>query len=101
MPVKSSASTPSETGNPVAAALSSFAAFARRHPVPLIPWFSRRLGGDRRLGDRRAPRSRHGRTRVGELHGAVVPADPTRQVTWAVVACSATFAIGTWLGGVV
>ena len=93
---------PSETGNPVAAAVSSFVAFAVGALVPLLPWFF--VGGG-------------GATLTSAALGLVAAASvgavlarftersylrtALRQVTWAVAACASTWLIGTWLGGVV
>lgn len=93
---------PDETGNPVAAALSSFVAFGVGALLPLVPWFfiegttaiivSAIVGffAAAAVGLVLASFTERGYLRTA-----------TRQVTWAVVACSVTFAIGTWLGGVV
>ena len=93
---------PDETGNPVAAALSSFAAFAVGASLPLIPWFfiegSAAIIVSAIVGFFAA-------AAVGLVLASFTERSylrtATRQVTWAVVACSATFAIGTWLGAVV
>lgn len=93
---------PSETGKPVAAAASSFVAFAVGALVPLLPWFV--ADGD-------------GATALSALLGAVAAATVgavlarftersmvrtvARQLGWATAACSTTWLIGTWLGGVV
>jgi VIT1/CCC1 family predicted Fe2+/Mn2+ transporter len=93
---------PAETGNPVAAALSSFLAFAIGALLPLIPWFF--MEGSAAI----VASAIIGLVAAGTV--GVVLASFTersyirtalRQVTWAVVACSATFAIGTWLGAIV
>jgi VIT1/CCC1 family predicted Fe2+/Mn2+ transporter len=93
---------PSETGNPIAAALSSFVAFAIGALIPLIPWFfaegNTALVASAVLGAVAAATVGVILARFTErsyLRTAV------RQVTWAVVACTVTFAIGTWLGAVV
>lgn len=90
---------PGETGNPVAAALSSFVAFAIGALIPLMPWFFAEGNGaivaSAILG-----------LVAAALVGAVLARftersalrTALRQVTWAVVACSVTFGIGTWLG---
>lgn len=93
---------PSETGNPVAAASSSFVAFGFGALIPLIPWF---VGS----GTAAIVASAILGLVAAALVGAVlarftersIVRTALRQVTWAVVACSATFAIGTWLGTVV
>jgi vacuolar iron transporter family protein len=93
---------PSETGNPVAAALSSFVAFALGAMIPLIPWFF--AEGTAAIVASAV---------LGAVAAAVVGVvlarftersawrTALRQVTWAVVACVATFSIGTWLGTIV
>ncbi len=93
---------PSATGNPVAAAVSSFFAFSLGALVPLLPWFVAEGNGaivaSALLGLVAA-------TGVGVVlarfteRSAVRTA--SRQVGWAVAACSATWLIGTWLGTVV
>ncbi len=93
---------PSETGRPVAAAASSFVAFAIGALVPLLPWFV--AEGD-------------GATASSALLGAAAAATVgavlarftersmvrtiARQLGWATAACTATWLIGSWLGGVV
>lgn len=93
---------PSETGRPVASAASSFVAFAFGALVPLLPWFLTEGGGA---------------TTVSALLGAVAAAAVgavlarftersmnrtiARQLGWATAACTATWLIGSWLGGVV
>jgi len=90
---------PDDTGNPVAAALSSFVAFAIGALIPLMPWFFAEGTGAILAS-----------AILGLVSAATVGAvlarftersifrTALRQVTWAVVACSATFGIGTWLG---
>jgi len=93
---------PSETGNPVAAALSSFAAFALGALIPLIPWFfasgTAAIVASAILGIVATATVGAVLARFTERS---VFRTAVRQVTWAAVACTATFAIGTWLGGVV
>jgi len=93
---------PDGIGNPVAAALSSFVAFAVGALIPLIPWF---IGG----GDAAIIWS----AVLGLLAAATVGATLARftersmvrtiarQVGWATVACTATWLIGGWLGATV
>lgn len=90
---------PDDTGNPIAAALSSFVAFAVGALIPLMPWFfvegNAAILASAILG-----------LIAASLVGAVLARftersmfrTALRQVTWAVVACSVTFGIGTWLG---
>ena len=93
---------PSDTGNPVAAALSSFVAFAVGAMVPLIPWFF--MEGTAAIIVS-AVVGLFAAAAVGFVLASFTERSyfrtALRQVTWAVVACSATFAIGSWLGGVV
>lgn len=93
---------PSETGNPVGAALSSFIAFAIGAIVPLMPWFF--ADGDG------AVIASAGLGLVAAASVGAVLARFTersalrtivRQVGWAVGACVATWLIGTWLGAAV
>lgn len=93
---------PAETGNPIAAAVSSFVAFAIGALIPLFPWiFS---GGN-------------GALLASAILGLVAAAavgvtlarftersavrTASRQVAWAVAACATTWLIGSWLGTVV
>jgi len=93
---------PAETGNPVAAALSSFIAFAVGALLPLLPWFfiegSAAIVASAVIGVVAA-------ASVGLVLASFTERSylrtALRQVTWAVVACSVTFAIGSWLGEVV
>ncbi|MGA9279050.1 VIT1/CCC1 transporter family protein [Ilumatobacter sp.] len=93
---------PSETGNPVAAALSSFVAFAVGALIPLIPWF---IGSGTAAIVASAVLGIIAAAAVGIVLARFtersVVRTALRQVTWAVVACTATFTIGTWLGNVV
>ena len=93
---------PEETGNPIAAALSSFVAFALGALVPLFPWFfaegtgaviaSAVLGlvAAASVGIALATFTERSKVRTAG-----------RQVGWAVLACVATWVIGSWLGAVV
>ena len=90
---------PSETGNPVAAASSSFVAFAVGAIIPLLPWF---------FGEGSAA------VALSAIFGLVAAAlvgiaiatftersklrTAARQVGWAIAACAITWLIGTWLG---
>ncbi|NND74485.1 MAG: hypothetical protein HKN44_05715 [Ilumatobacter sp.] len=93
---------PSETGNPTAAALSSFVAFAIGALIPLMPWFFAEGNGavvaSAILGFLAA-------STVGGVLARFTERSMVRtagrQVGWAVAACGATWVIGTWLGGVV
>ena len=93
---------PAGTGNAVKAAASSFVAFAIGALIPLLPWFvaegtaavvvSAVLGlvAATTVGLVLATFTERSRLRTAG-----------RQVGWAVVACTATWLIGTWLGAVV
>ncbi|WP_083908564.1 VIT1/CCC1 transporter family protein [Ilumatobacter coccineus] len=93
---------PDETGNPTAAAISSFIAFAVGALIPLFPWFfaegngaviaSALLGLVAATGVGIALATFTERSKVRTA---------ARQVGWAVAACTATWLIGTWLGEVV
>lgn len=93
---------PADTGNPIGAALSSFVAFALGALIPLIPWFfsegTAAIVASAILGLVAA-------ATVGAVLARFTERSmfrtALRQVGWAVVACSVTFVIGTWLGGVV
>lgn len=93
---------PSDTGNPVAAALSSFVAFALGALIPLVPWFlatgTAAVVASAILGLVAAATVGGVLARFTERS---IVRTALRQVTWAVVACTATFTIGTWLGTVV
>ncbi len=90
---------PDETGNPTGAALSSFFAFAVGALIPLVPWF---------FGEGNA--AVIASAIVGLVASAAVGITlayftersmirtAARQIGWAVVACSATWIIGSWLG---
>jgi VIT1/CCC1 family predicted Fe2+/Mn2+ transporter len=93
---------PEGIGNPVAAAFSSFVAFAIGALIPLIPWFF--AEGDAAIVASAV---------LGLLAAATVGAILARftersmartigrQVGWAVVACTATWVIGSWLGATI
>jgi len=93
---------PDSVGNPVAASLTSFVAFAIGASLPLIPWLL--SNGDR---------ARNGSIVVGLLSAAAVGVllawftersilrTSLRQVLWATGACVLTWAIGSWLGATV
>ncbi len=93
---------PDGIGNPVAAAFSSFIAFAVGALIPLIPWFF----GE---GDPAIIASAVLGLVASATVGAVLARFTERsvfrtvgrQVGWAVVACSATWLIGSWLGATV
>ena len=93
---------PADTGNPVAAALSSFVSFGVGALVPLIPWFF--MEGTAAIIVS-AIVGFFAAAAVGMILARFTERSyfrtALRQVTWAVVACSATFAIGSWLGAVV
>ena len=93
---------PSDTGNPAAAALSSFVAFAVGALIPLAPWF---FGS----GDAAVLASAILGVLAAAAVGVVIARftersivrTAARQVTWAVLACAVTWLIGSWLGTVV
>lgn len=93
---------PQETGNPVAAAVSSFIAFAIGALIPLAPWFFAEGTGaiiaSAILGLVAA-------TIVGVVLATFTERSKirtaARQVGWATAACTVTYLIGTWLGEVV
>lgn len=93
---------PDETGNPTAAAASSFVAFAIGAIIPLLPW----LFGE---GDAAIVVSAVvGLVAAGAV-GAVLARftersmwrTAARQMAWAVAACAVTWLIGSWLGDTV
>ncbi|WP_040496453.1 VIT1/CCC1 transporter family protein [Ilumatobacter nonamiensis] len=90
---------PSDTGHPVAAAASSFVAFALGALIPLLPWF---FGSGTAAIVASSVLGLIATATVGIVLARFtersIVRTALRQVTWAVVACSATFAIGTWLG---
>ena len=93
---------PDETGNPAAAAASSFVAFSVGAIVPLIPWFitegTAAIVASALLGVIAA--AAVGATLAKFTERSMVRT-ATRQVGWAVAAASVTWLIGSWLGGVV
>lgn len=93
---------PSDTGNPTAAAASSFVAFAIGALIPLMPWFfaegngavvASAILGLLAAGTVGAVLARFTERSVVRTAG--------RQIAWAVAACAVTWLIGTWLGAVV
>ena len=93
---------PSETGNPVAAALSSFVAFSIGALVPLLPWFF--SGGDDAVMAS-AVLGLFAAAAVGAVLARFTERSKirtiVRQVSWAVGACAVTWLIGSWLGAAV
>lgn len=93
---------PDETGNAVAAAVSSFLAFAIGAMIPLFPWFfaegNAAVVASALLGLLAA-------TVVGVVLATFTERSKfrtaLRQVSWAVAACVVTWLIGSWLGSVV
>jgi VIT1/CCC1 family predicted Fe2+/Mn2+ transporter len=93
---------PDETGNPAAAAISSFFAFAIGAMIPLFPWFfsegNAAVIASSILGLIAA-------TTVGAVLARFTERSMLRtagrQVGWAVAACAVTWVIGSWLGAVV
>lgn len=93
---------PSGTGDPVGAAISSFAAFAVGAMLPLIPWFF--TDGDRGI----VLSALIGIAAAGAVGVALsyftersAVRTAARQVAWAVLACGVTWIIGSWLGTIV
>lgn len=90
---------PDSVGNPVAASISSFIAFAIGAFLPLIPW----LGGE-------GNGARNASIVIGFVAAAAVGVllarftersmvrTAARQVLWAAGACALTWGIGSWLG---
>lgn len=90
---------PAEIGNPVAAALSSFAAFAVGALIPLLPWFvtdgtsavlysiMAGLGASAAVGITLATFTERSKTKTA-----------ARQVALAAVACAVTYGLGSALG---
>ncbi|MFT4656702.1 MAG: VIT1/CCC1 family predicted Fe2+/Mn2+ transporter [Ilumatobacter sp.] len=93
---------PSDTGNPVAAALSSFVAFAIGAIIPLFPWFfvegNAAIITSAILGLVAAAAVGVTLARFTERSAFRTAA---RQVSWAVGACTVTWLIGSWLGAVI
>lgn len=93
---------PSDTGRPVAAAVSSFVAFAVGALLPLLPWLVAEGGGATLAS---AALGAAGASTVGIVLARFtersIPRTVARQLGWGIAACSATWLIGTWLGGVV
>lgn len=93
---------PSDTGDPVGAAVSSFLAFGVGALLPLLPWFF--TDGDQGIVLSAA---------IGLIAAAAVGfalsyftersplRTAARQVGWATIACGVTWIIGSWLGTVV
>jgi VIT1/CCC1 family predicted Fe2+/Mn2+ transporter len=93
---------PSETGNPVAASVSSFGSFAVGALIPLVPWLfasgTAAIVASALLGLLAAATVGAVLARFTERS---IVRTALRQVAWAVIACSATWLIGSWLGTVV
>jgi vacuolar iron transporter family protein len=93
---------PSETGNPIAAATSSFIAFGVGALIPLLPWFfgsgNAAIVASALLGLVTAATVGAVLARFTERS---IVRTAVRQVTWAVLACAITWLIGSWLGTVV
>jgi len=93
---------PSETGDPVGAAVSSFIAFTIGALIPLLPRFfiegSTAIAVSAVLGLASA-------AIVGLVLARFTQRSPwrtaARQVGWATAACAVTWLIGSWLGGIV
>lgn len=93
---------PDDTGNPIAAAVSSFIAFSIGAIIPLLPWFFAEGNGailaSALLGLVAATGVGVTLARFTE-RSAIRTAG--RQVGWAVAACAVTWLIGSWLGAIV
>lgn len=93
---------PSEVGNPVAAAVSSFIAFAVGALLPLIPWLFDEGDGAVIAS---AVLGLVGAAAVGIVLSVFTERSwirtAGRQVGWAVGACVLTWVIGSWLGATV
>lgn len=93
---------PDDIGNPTAAAISSFIAFAVGALIPLLPWFF----GE---GDAAVAASAVLGFGAAAVVGIVLATftersklrTAARQVGWAIAACTVTWLIGSWLGAVV
>lgn len=93
---------PEDTGDPVAAAVSSFVAFAIGAILPLLPWFFTDGNAGVVLS------SIIGLIAAGAVGVALsyfTERSPVRtaarQIGWATLACVVTWIIGSWLGAVV
>ena len=93
---------PAQTGNPTAAAISSFIAFSIGALIPLMPWFFSEGTGAVIAS------AVLGLVAAATIGGVLARftersmfRTAVRQVGWAVAACGVTWIIGTWLGGVV
>ena len=93
---------PSDTGDPVGAAISSFVAFGLGAVLPLLPWFF--TDGDRGV----VISALIGLFTAGLVGVALAyftersaVRTAARQIAWATLACGVTWIIGGWLGTVV
>lgn len=90
---------PSDTGDPVGAAVSSFVAFAVGALIPLIPWF---LGSGTAAIVTSAVLGAVAALAVGATLAAFtersIVGTALRQLAWATAVCTATWLIGSWLG---
>lgn len=93
---------PDDTGEPVGAAVSSFVAFAVGALIPLLPWF---FGGGGAAIISSAVLGLLAAAVVGVIIGRFTERSrlrtATRQVSWAVAACTVTWVIGDLLGAAV
>lgn len=93
---------PADTGDPIAAAASSFVAFALGAILPLLPWFFVEGNGAVILSTIIGLVAAGG---VGVALSYFTERSPirtaARQMGWATLACSVTWIIGSWLGAVV
>lgn len=90
---------PDEVGNPVGAAVGSFIAFAIGALLPLLPWFF--SAGDAAIAASAiigAIATLLVGGTIATFTGRSIVRTALRQLGWAVVACGATWLIGSWLG---
>lgn len=90
---------PDEVGNPVGAAIGSFVAFSIGALLPLLPWFFGE--GDAAIVASAVIGAIAALVVGGTLAtftGRSIVRTALRQLGWAVVACGATWLIGSWLG---
>ncbi len=90
---------PDETGNPVAAAFSSFIAFSFGALIPLFPWFFAQGSGAvlASAGLGLAAAAAVGAVLARFTERSMIRT-AGRQMGWAIVACAVTWIIGGWLG---
>ncbi len=94
---------PDETGNPVAAAVSSFVAFTIGALVPLFPWFfAEGNGADHRVGSPRIVAAGTVGVILAQVHRTLVdPHGRADRSAGRSPRARSTWLIGSWLGAVV